>query len=165
MRRLYQLALGAFLVVAASASFAVSPDEMLSDPKLEMRARTIAAQLRCLVCQNQSIDDSDASLARDLRLLVREKLNEGLSDAQVLDYIHARYGDFVLLRPPFKLGTFLLWASPALALIGGGGAVWWNLRRRRAALSAGATLTEEERRQLSALGAKGWSQDQSPSAD
>jgi len=106
-----------------------------------MRARTIAAQLRCLVCQNQSIDDSDASLARDLRLLVREKLNEGLSDAQVL------------------------WASPALALIGGGGAVWWNLRRRRAALSAGATLTEEERRQLSALGANGWSQDQSPSAD
>ena len=165
MRRLYQLALGAFLVLSASASFAVSPDEMLSDPKLEMRARTLAAQLRCLVCQNQSIDDSDASLARDLRLLVREKLNEGLSDAQVLDYIHARYGDFVLLRPPFKLGTFLLWASPALALIGGGGAVWWNLRRRRAALSAGASLTEEERRELSELGVNDWSQDQSPSAD
>ena len=165
MRRVYQLALGALLVVSASASFAVSPDEMLSDPKLEMRARTIAAQLRCLVCQNQSIDDSDASLARDLRLLVREKLNEGLSDAQVLDYIHARYGDFVLLRPPFKLDTFLLWVSPVLALLGGGGAVWWNLRCRRAALSAEATLTEEERRQLSALGANGWSQDQSPSAD
>ncbi len=165
MRRFYQLALGAFLLISASASFAVTPDEMLSDPKLEMRARTIAAQLRCLVCQNQSIDDSDASLARDLRLLVREKLNEGLSDAQVLDYIHARYGDFVLLRPPVKLGTFLLWASPALALIGGGGAVWWSLRRRRTGLAATVTLTEEERRQLSALGANSWIQDRPPSTD
>lgn len=98
---------------------------MLRDPKLETRARAIAAQLRCLVCQNQSIDDSDASLAKDLRLLVREKLNEGLSDAQVLDYIHARYGDFVLLRPPFKLGTFCCglrqpWRSLAEAGLFGG---------------------------------------------
>jgi len=144
-----------FSVVSASASFAVSPDEMLSDPKLEMRARTIAAQLRCLVCQNQSIDESDASLARDLRLLVREKLNEGLSDAQVLDYIHARYGDFVLLRPPFKLGTLsaLGFASARahwrrrgglveFASSPGGAVSWSDLDGRRApsALSAGARM-------------------------
>ncbi len=98
---------------------AVQPDEVLSDPKLEARARALSAELRCLVCQNQSIDDSAAPLARDLRLLVRERLKAGDTDAAVQAYLVARYGDFVLLKPPFKPETLLLWlAPPAVLLIG-----------------------------------------------
>ena len=99
-------------------SFAVEPDEILKDPALEQRARTLSAELRCLVCQNQSIDDSNAPLARDLRLLVRERLTAGDSDKQVLDFIVARYGEFVLLRPPFGWHTLLLWLAPLLLLAG-----------------------------------------------
>jgi cytochrome c-type biogenesis protein CcmH len=139
----------AFLL-APLAAHAVTPAEMLGDPALEARARAITGELRCLVCQNQSIDDSDAALAKDLRMLVREKLKEGLSDAQVRDYVHARYGDFVLLRPPLNAGTLLLWAAPALALLAGGAAVWSAARRNRRALAA-TPLTPEEKERLAAL--------------
>jgi cytochrome c-type biogenesis protein CcmH len=97
----------------------VQPDEILPDPALEARARVLSKELRCMVCQNQSIDDSDAPLARDLRLLVRERLKGGESDQQVLDFLVARYGNFVLLKPPFNLHTALLWIGPPAALIGG----------------------------------------------
>ena len=100
-------------------SFAVEPGEMLSDPALEARAREISKELRCLVCQNQSIDDSSADLARDLRLIVRQRLTAGDSDDQVLQYVTDRYGDFVLLRPPVKPATLVLWLAPPLLLIAG----------------------------------------------
>ncbi len=99
-------------------ALAVQPDEVLPDPRLEARARVISADLRCLVCQNQSIDDSNAPLARDLRLLVRERLNAGDSDKAVLDFVVQRYGDFVLLRPPVNTATLVLWLAPLLLLIG-----------------------------------------------
>jgi cytochrome c-type biogenesis protein CcmH/NrfF len=138
------------------AAFAVEPGEKLADPRLEARARSIASELRCLVCQNQSIDDSDAALAKDLRLIVREKLKEGASDAEVRDYIVARYGDFVLLRPPFKIETLALWGAPLIALLGGGYAIYAAFRRsRRRATQTSAPLTEAERAQLQALGAMG----------
>jgi cytochrome c-type biogenesis protein CcmH len=100
-------------------AFAVQPDEMLPDPQLEKRARAISAGLRCLVCQNQSIDDSDADLAKDLRLVVRERLKAGDDDRAVVDYVVARYGEFVLLRPRLQFSTLLLWGSPILLLAGG----------------------------------------------
>ncbi len=143
------IALAVSLMVAPA--FAVTPGEKLPDPAMEARARAITSELRCLVCQNQSVDDSDASLARDLRVLVREKLKEGLSDAQVKDYVHARYGDFVLLRPPLKLDTVLLWIAPLLALLAGAGAVI-VAARRRAAPAGPVPLTPEERARLKALG-------------
>lgn len=111
----------AVLTSAMQPSVAVQPDEMLDDAKLEVRARKISHELRCLVCQNQSIDDSDAPLARDLRLLVRERLKKGDSDKEVVDFIVSRYGEFVLLKPPFGWHTLLLWLTPALVLLGG---VW-----------------------------------------
>jgi cytochrome c-type biogenesis protein CcmH len=144
------LALAAILLVAPA--HAVTPGEMLPDPAMEARARAITSELRCLVCQNQSVDDSDAALARDLRVLVREKLREGMSDAEVEDYVHARYGDFVLLRPPLKMGTILLWTAPLIALAAGAAAVWSAARRRRGATPAPAALTAEERAKLEALG-------------
>ncbi|WP_159730856.1 cytochrome c-type biogenesis protein [Methylosinus sp. Ce-a6] len=134
-----------------SPALAVEPSEMLADPKLEARARAIASELRCLVCQNQSIDDSDAPLAKDLRVVVREKLKEGASDGQVRDYVVARYGDFVLLRPPLKPQTLLLWAAPAIALLGGAWAIFAAVRRGRRRTDA-AGLTAEERARLQALG-------------
>jgi len=137
--------------LALTPAFAVTPAEKLADPALEARARAITGELRCLVCQNQSIDDSDASLAKDLRVLVREKLQEGLSDAQVKSYVHDRYGDFVLLRPPFKMGTLLLWAAPLLALVAGALALW-SAARRRLAPAEPAKLTAEEREKLRSLG-------------
>jgi cytochrome c-type biogenesis protein CcmH len=140
------------LVLLPFAAYAVTPGEMLPDPAMEARARAITSELRCLVCQNQSVDDSDASLARDLRVLVRDKLKEGLSDAQVKDYVHSRYGDFVLLRPPLKMGTILLWTAPLLALLAGGVAVWSAARRRRIAPASPGALTAEERAKLQALG-------------
>lgn len=100
-----------FVMMTFSAS-AVEPDEQLQDPKLEERARTISANLRCVVCLNQSIDSSDAGVARDLRLLVRKRLVLGDSDEEVFDYVVQRYGDFVLLKPPFKSTTYLLWLAP-----------------------------------------------------
>ena len=108
-------------------ALAVTPDEVLSDPVLETRARVLSAQLRCLVCQNQSIDDSDAPLAKDLRLLVRKRLQAKDSDAQVMEYIVARYGDFVLLKPPMKSSTLLLWLTPLLVLMG---AFWLAAKAR-----------------------------------
>lgn len=146
MKRLLAIA----LIAAPVAAHAVTPGEMLPDPAMEARARAITSELRCLVCQNQSVDDSDASLAKDLRVLVREKLKEGMSDAQVKDYVHDRYGDFVLLRPPLKAGTLLLWTAPLLALLAGAAAVW-SAARRRTAPAAPAALTEDEKARLEAL--------------
>jgi cytochrome c-type biogenesis protein CcmH len=127
---------------------AVEPGEVMADPALEARARDLSADLRCLVCQNQSIDDSNAPLARDLRLLVRERLKTGASDAEVRDFLVSRYGDFVLLRPPVTAATMLLWATPILAL--GGGIAVIMLRRRRA-LAEAAALSPEEARRLAEL--------------
>jgi cytochrome c-type biogenesis protein CcmH len=111
-------------------AFAVQPDEVMSDPAKESRARDLSRELRCMVCQNQSIDDSDAPLARDLRLLVRERIAAGDGDAQVMDFLVARYGEFVLLKPRLKSHTLLLWLLPPLALVGGGLALWMHGRRR-----------------------------------
>jgi len=134
-----------FLFLTLSAAFAVQPDEQLADPALERRARDISAGLRCLVCQNQSIDDSDAPLARDLRILVRERLTAGDSDTAVRDYLVARYGDFILLKPPFEAGTLLLWLTPVLAL--GLGAVV-ALRRIGRTRPAADSLSEAEESEL-----------------
>ncbi len=137
------------------AAHAVEPAEMLPDPKMEARARHIASELRCLVCQNQSIDDSDAALAKDLRMVLREKLKEGMNDAEVRAYIHSRYGDFVLLRPPFKPETLLLWGAPLIALAGGGFAIYAAFRRsRRTAPVPAPALSEAERKKLRELGAE-----------
>ena len=137
--------------VLAFPALAIAPDEMLKDPALEARARHLSQELRCMVCQNQSIDDSDAPLARDLRLLVRERLQSGDSDRQVLDYLVARYGEFVLLRPRFELRTLLLWGLPPLALLAGvlgiGHAMW----RRRVSGTEPKKLTAAERRRLATL--------------
>jgi cytochrome c-type biogenesis protein CcmH len=105
-----------FCLLLATPALAVEPDEILKDPALEARARHLSAELRCLVCQNQSIDDSNADLARDLRLLIRDHLVKGESDQQVMDFIVARYGDFVLLKPPFRPSTYVLWTAPFIAL-------------------------------------------------
>src|SRR5258707_4469845 len=118
------------MVFAGSAAYAVQPDEVMSDPAREARARDLSRELRCMVCQNQSIDDSEAPLARDLRLLVRERITAGDSDAQVIDFLVARYGEFVLLKPRFERRTLLLWLVPPLLLIGGGIALWLHNRRR-----------------------------------
>ena len=125
-----------FLIVLLTSitapAFAVEPDEMLSDPALEVRARALSKELRCMVCQNQSIDDSEAPLARDLRILVRERLQAGDSDRQVIDFLVARYGEFVLLRPRFAWHTALLWFGPATLLIAGACGVLVLARRYRA---------------------------------
>jgi cytochrome c-type biogenesis protein CcmH len=115
---------------------AVQPDEIMSDPAKESRARELSRELRCMVCQNQSIDDSEAPLARDLRLLVRERIAAGDSDAQVMDFLVARYGEFVLLKPRLTSHTLLLWLLPPLALAGGGLALWMHGRRRTKAAAA-----------------------------
>jgi len=124
------------------------PNERLPDPAKEAMAREIGRELRCLVCQNQSIEDSDAQLARDLRRLVRERVAAGEDSAAVIRFVHERYGDFVLLRPPLTAATALLWAMPILAL--GGGLVMIFLRRRRA-LAEAAALSPEEARRLAEL--------------
>ena len=117
MRRLAALALLIFGLVAAAPALAVNPDEMLTDPTLEARARVLSEELRCLVCQNQSIDDSDAALAHDIRVLLRERLEKGDTDQQVIDYLVARYGEFVLLKPRFNGHTWLLWLVPPGVLV------------------------------------------------
>jgi cytochrome c-type biogenesis protein CcmH len=127
-------------------ALAVQPGEMLADPALEKRARTISAELRCLVCQNQSIDDSDAPLAGDLRRLVRDRLQAHDTDAQVLDYVVARYGEFVLLKPRFELSTLLLWLTPVLVLLGGLALI---LRAAKPSVSpASQPLSEQEKAKL-----------------
>jgi len=120
----------AIWIAGLPAAHAVQPDEIMADPAKESRARDLSRELRCMVCQNQSIDDSEAPLARDLRLLVRERIAAGDSDAQVIDFLVARYGEFVLLKPRLNSHTWLLWLLPPLALAGGGGALWIHSRRR-----------------------------------
>src|ERR1700755_1914980 len=142
------------LSLSALPAFAVQPDEMLKNPALEGRARALSKELRCMVCQNQSIDDSDAPLARDLRLLVRERIASGDSDSQVIDFLVARYGEFVLLKPRFNPHTVLLWLLPPLALMGGGIALWvYSNRRRRAGVldESVLKLTPEEVARLEEL--------------
>jgi cytochrome c-type biogenesis protein CcmH len=131
---------------------AVQPDEVLKDPALEARARKLSQELRCLVCQNQSIDDSNAELARDLRVIVRERLVAGDSEAQVLAFVEKRYGEFVLLRPPFRLHTLLLWLTPLILLVGAGGVLLRRARSRPApAAVETAPLSPEEQRRLDEL--------------
>jgi len=145
MRRLFLLIW--LMGVGATPVLAVQPDEVLPDQQLETRARNLSRELRCMVCQNQSIDDSDASLARDLRVLVRERLNAGDTDQQVLDYLTARYGDFVLLKPRFDLQTALLWLLPA-AFVATGVVVLIGIARRQpdsVNVEAKLTLAEQAR--------------------
>jgi cytochrome c-type biogenesis protein CcmH len=140
------------LAFLAGPAGAVLPQEQLADPKLEARARHIGAELRCLVCQNQSIDDSDAALAGDLRVLLRERLVAGDTDQQAIDYIVARYGTFVLLKPPFDAETATLWISPFVALGLGGLGVALYLRSRKSAFSAApAPLSDAEQDRLNQL--------------
>ncbi|MCW2286481.1 cytochrome c-type biogenesis protein CcmH [Rhodoblastus acidophilus] len=143
----------AFLALSALASpvHALQPDEILADPKLETRAREISAGLRCLVCQNQSIDDSDASLARDLRTLVREQLKAGKSDQEIKTFLVDRYGNFVLLKPPFEWDTAALWLSPFALFAVGGFFLWRKSRNRKAEPAAPAPLSAEESEKLKAL--------------
>jgi cytochrome c-type biogenesis protein CcmH len=150
---MYRLALWAFLfaLVMTAPSLAVQPDEMLKDAALEARARTLSSELRCLVCQNQSIDDSEAPLARDLRLLVRERLTKGDSDKQVLDFLVSRYGQFVLLRPPLEFETIFLWGLPPAALIAGAIGLFMTMRRRSKLAVESAPLSREEQQRLSSL--------------
>lgn len=145
------LALLLCLALAGPALAVADPAEQLPNPALEERARGIGRELRCLVCQNQSIEDSDAGLALDLRRIVREQVAAGRSDAQVVRFLHDRYGDFVLLRPPFTLATALLWATPAVALLSGGLLIVAMRRRRESPLPA-AELSEAERARLARIG-------------
>lgn len=145
MRRALTLIL--FLAASAGPAFAVTPDEILDDPALEARARALSAQLRCMVCQNQSIDDSNAELAKDLRLLVRERLVDGDSDEAVIDYVVSRYGEFVLLKPRFEAKTFLLWGTPFLLLLAGALAMVLAARKRTG-VPTGTPLSDEEKAAL-----------------
>ena len=149
MTRLALAALAALLL--AVPALAVQPDEVLDDPVLEQRARDLSAEIRCLVCQNENIDASNAQLARDLRILVRERLVAGDSNEEVLDFLVARYGDFVLLRPPFNPATALLWIGPFALLIVAGTVILLRTRQRSEAPGAPASLTDEEKARLEAL--------------
>jgi cytochrome c-type biogenesis protein CcmH len=137
-----------FALLAAPIAHAVQPDEVMRDPALESRARALSGELRCMVCQNQSIDDSDAPLARDIRLLIRERIGGGESNDAVRSYLVSRYGDFILLKPPFKPETWLLWLIAPLTLCAGLGGVLFALRR---APSVTPALSAEEEAQLAAL--------------
>ena len=144
----WRSALVALALCASQAAVAVQPDEILKDTTLEARARSLSRELRCMVCQNQSIDDSDAPLARDLRILVRERLTFGDSDPQVIDFLVARYGEFVLLKPRFEWHNAVLWFTPAAALIAGAIAMLVAIRRRRAAALVAVPLSPDEERRL-----------------
>lgn len=152
MNRLIGFFIVGFLAIGLSfgEAIAVDPSEVLDDPVLEGRARDISQNLRCLVCQNQSIDDSDADLARDLRIIVRQRLVAGDSNEQVIQYLVDRYGDYVLLDPPFKGITYVLWLGPAILLIVAGAALLVVARRRRGA-SPAEGLSEDEKRRLARL--------------
>lgn len=142
----------ALCLAGPQAAFAVQPDEVLKDPVLESRARKLSAEMRCLVCQNESIDDSDAALARDLRLLIRERLVAGDDDGQIVDYMVSRYGEFVLLRPRLSAHTLVLWVMPFAVVIIGAGYIWF--RRRRMAVGEGALeapLTADEQKRIDRL--------------
>jgi len=147
MRRIVLLLVA---IAAIGWASAYEPGEALDDPALEARARALSRELRCLVCQNESIDDSAAPLARDLRLLVRERLLAGDSDQEVLDHIVERYGEFVLLRPPVRPGTWLLWFGPFAAVVLGGAIIAWRVRRRPVAVAAAVNpqLSDDEERRL-----------------
>ena len=149
------LAIALISITMMSPAHAVNPDEILEDLALEARARVVGKELRCLVCQNQSIDDSDADLARDLRVLVRERITQGDSNEEVIDYVVSRYGDFVLLNPPFKLKTYALWFGPWVILMFGIGVIWLFYRRRHTAFSEGNatanSLNEKEATRLKKL--------------
>ena len=149
MMRMLLSALVFAAALVATPAFAVQPDEMLADPALEARARAVGEQLRCLVCRNQSIEDSEADLAHDLRLLVRRRIAAGDSNQQVIAYIRSRYGDFVLLRPPLETGTILLWGGPALLLALGALALARFYRRHDP--PAPPLLDADERRRLAAM--------------
>jgi cytochrome c-type biogenesis protein CcmH len=157
MRVAYLLLIAFTLLTTPRFALAVQPDEILTDPALEGRARTLSKELRCMVCQNQSIDDSDAPLARDLRLLVRERLNQGDSDRQVIDFLVARYGEFVLLKPRVALHTALLWFGPPALFCGGVLALFLIARRRNRRdpdeqlKPEGGDLTTAEQARLSEL--------------
>jgi cytochrome c-type biogenesis protein CcmH len=138
-------------LLAAGPLRAVQPDEVLPNPVLEARARALSKELRCMVCQNQSIDDSEAALARDLRLLVRDRLKAGDSDQQVLDYLVARYGEFVLLKPPLSLHTAILWGVPPAALLFGAITLALVIRRRKRAAGESGSLTAAEEARLAEL--------------
>jgi cytochrome c-type biogenesis protein CcmH len=146
------LALATMLSLATAAALAVEPSERLTDPALEARARAISGELRCLVCQNQSIDDSNADLAHDLRVLIRERLSAGDTDAQVTQFMARRYGDFILLKPPVKPDTYLLWFGPFAVLgLGAIGAALYLRRFHRTSERAPAPLSADERRKLDKL--------------
>lgn len=151
--RLLRLVCALLIVLGAGPAWAVEPDEVLADPALEARAREISIELRCLVCQNQSIDDSSAPLARDLRVLIRERLSEGDSDAQVIDRVVERYGEFALLRPRFAPHTWALWLGPPVILLLGSMLIFASFRRRRrdALATDGNSLSDEERAKLDKL--------------
>ncbi len=152
-RQLRAVIFAVLVAMLASPAGAVDPDEILADPALEARARVIGKELRCLVCQNQSIDDSDAELARDLRVVVRERLTAGDEDQEVIDYVVSRYGDFVLLKPPFKTSTYALWLGPGVVAVIAVIAVI-AFYRRRSKLGKHETpppLTDAEKKALAAL--------------
>jgi cytochrome c-type biogenesis protein CcmH len=142
----------AIILLWTSAARAIEPGEMLADPKLEARARAISKELRCLVCQNQSIDDSEADLARDLRRIVRERLQAGDSDDEVVDYLVQRYGNFVRMTPPFETGTILLWFGPFWVLVIVGALIYVTLRRARRSHADIPLNPEEEAKLKAALG-------------
>ena len=139
-----------FLLLSISPVFAVNPDEVLADPALETRARELSAQLRCMVCQNQSIDDSNAELAKDLRLLVRERITNGDSDDDVIAYVVSRYGEFVLLNPRFEMKTLLLWGAPVVLLLAGAAAMLAAAKRRTGKVT-GTALSADEQARLDAI--------------
>ena len=145
-----RLAFVLLVLMSAFPALAVNPDEVLPDPALEARARALSAQLRCMVCQNQSIDDSNADLARDLRVLVRDHLKKGETDEEILKYLVSRYGEFVLLKPTYSVRNMVLWASPVV-LLGFGGLFMLFWARKRAGKSTGTELSEEEKAKLDKL--------------
>ena len=136
-------------LMMATFAHAVQPDEVMRDPALEARARALSAELRCMVCQNQSIDDSDAPLARDIRLLIRERIGKGESNEEVRSFLVSRYGDFILLKPPLKVETLLLWGGVPIALAAGAFALWLAARRRQG--TSEPVLSDAEEAQLAAI--------------
>jgi cytochrome c-type biogenesis protein CcmH len=144
MRRVSAASLSLIVLLFAVAAGAVQPDEMLKDPAQEARARALSEQIRCLVCQNQSIDDSEASLAHDLRLLVRDQIRQGRSDAQIRDFLVKRYGAFVLLKPPFRASTLVLWLGPLFVLLAGATGLVIYIRGRNRTTRPADSLSAEE---------------------